>query len=77
MEKIKKMGDGECCPEGEICEEPSVEPPVELTPEERVERSKQYVNPYEIPYVPSAHVQELMARKKKRDKKLKIVQKNK
>ena len=77
MEKIKKMGDGECCPEGEICEEPSVEPPVELTPEERVERSKQYVNPYEIPYVQSDHVKELIAKAEKKEQKLKIVQKRK
>ena len=77
MEKIKKMGDGECCPEGEICEEPTVEPPVELTPEERVARSKQYVNPYEIPYVQSDHVKELIARAEKKEQKLKIVQKRK
>jgi hypothetical protein len=77
MEKIKKMGDGECCPEGEICEEPTVEPTVELTPEERVARSKQYVNPYEIPYVQSDHVKELIARAEKKEQKLKIVQKRK
>jgi hypothetical protein len=77
MEKIKKMGDGECCPEGEICEEPEVEPSVELTPEERVARSKQYVNPYEIPYVPSSHVKELIERANKKEQKLKIVQKRK
>jgi len=59
----------ECCPDGEPCEEPVVE---EAKPEE-----VEYTNPYEIPYVPSAHVQELMARKNKRDKKLKIVQKKK
>ena len=66
MEKNKKMGDGVCCPEGEICEEP------------KVEEVKYPPNPMEIPYVPSSHVQDLMARKKKRDKeKLKIVQKQK
>tara|TARA_B100000809_G_scaffold167865_1_gene165231 strand:- start:262 stop:459 length:198 start_codon:yes stop_codon:yes gene_type:complete len=59
----------ECCPVGEPCEEPVVE---EVKPEE-----VKHVNPYEIPYVPSSHVQELIARKKKRDKKLKIVQKKK
>jgi hypothetical protein len=52
----------ECCPDGEPCEEPE---------------EVKHVNPYEIPYVPSSHVQKLMARKKKRDKKLKIVQKQK
>lgn len=57
----------ECCLEGEICEEPVIEEPEEV----------KHVNPYEIPYVPSSHVQKLMARKKKRDKKLKIVQKQK
>jgi len=78
MEKNQKMGDGECCPEGEICEEEvPVETPIELTPEERVERSKQYVNPYEIPYVQSDHVKELIARANKKEKKLKIVQKRK
>ena len=66
MEKKQKMGDGVCCPVGEICEEPAVE-------------EVKHVNPYEIPYVPSSHVQELMARRKARDKeeKLKIVQKKK
>ena len=86
MEKNQKMGDGVCCPEGEICEEPTEEggvapgdgiEKVELTPEERVERSKQYVNPYEVPYVQSDHVKELIARaeKKERNERLKIVQK--
>ena len=80
MEKNQKMGDGECCPEGEICEEEEVPvetPIVELTPEERMERSKQYVNPYEIPYVQSDHVKELIARAEKKEQKLKIVQKRK
>ena len=68
MEKTKKMGDGICCPVGEECPEPK--PILPQVPE------TDYVNPYEIPYVPSSHVQELMAKKNKRDKeKLKIVQK--
>lgn len=86
MEKKQKMGDGVCCPEGEICEEPTegggVAPgdgieKVELTPEQRMERSKQYVNPYEIPYVQSDHVKDLIARAeaKERNERLKIVQK--
>lgn len=60
----------ECCPPGESCEVP-------VEKEVKLEEIK-HVNPYEIPYVPSSHVQELMARRKKRDKeKLKIVQKKK
>ena len=70
MEKNKNKENEECCPTDEPCEEPVVE---ETPPEINVE----YTNPMEIPYVPSSHVQELIARKKKRDKKLKIVQKKK
>ena len=58
----------ECCPDDESCEVPVVE-------EEKQIEKVEYTNPYEIPYIPSSHVQELMARKKKIDKKLKIVQK--
>ena len=66
MEKNKNTE--ECCPVGEPCEEPVVE-------EAKLEEVE-YTNPMEIPYIPSSHVQELIAKKKKRDKeKLKIVQK--
>ena len=69
MEKTKKMGDGICCPVGEECPEPAVL-------EEKQIDKVEYTNPYEIPYVPSSHLQDLIAKKKKRDKaKLKIVQK--
>jgi len=69
MEKIKKMGDGVCCPVGEEC--PETEPILPQVPE------VEHVNPYEVPYIPSSHVQELIARKEKKDKNLKIVQKQK
>jgi hypothetical protein len=81
MEKIKKMGDGVCCPVGEICEEPEAEDEAKLDrllAEKGIKVDREYVNPYEIPYVPSSHVQDLMARAKaKEEKKLKIVQKQK
>ena len=65
----KKMGDGICCPVGEECPEP------EVLEEKQIDKVE-YTNPYEIPYVPSSHLQDLIAKKKKRDKaKLKIVQK--
>tara|TARA_B100001179_G_C18223870_1_gene246968 strand:+ start:119 stop:361 length:243 start_codon:yes stop_codon:yes gene_type:complete len=78
MEKIKKMGDGVCCPVGEICEEPETEEQKmdKMMAERGIKVDREYVNPMEIPYVPSSHVQELMARAKAKDKaKLKIVQK--
>jgi hypothetical protein len=79
MEKIKKLGDGVCCPVGEICEEPESEAKLDrLLAEKGIKVDRGYVNPYEIPYVPSSHVQDLMARAKaKEEKKLKIVQKQK
>ena len=55
----------ECCPEGEPCEVPVIE---EAEPEE-----VKHVNPYEVPYIPSSHVQKLIAKKKARDKKLKRI----
>jgi hypothetical protein len=48
--------------EKENCEVPIIE-----EEEEEVE----HVNPYEVPYIPSSHVQKLIARKKARDKRLK------
>ena len=66
MEKIKNIE--ECCPVGVPRKEPVVE-------ESKLEEVK-YTNPMEVPYIPSSHVQDLIAKKKKRDKeKLKIVQK--
>ena len=78
MEKIKKMGDGECCPVGEICEEPETQEEKldKMLAERGVKVDREYVNPLAIPYVESSHLKELIAKEKKRDKeKLKIVQK--
>jgi hypothetical protein len=50
----------ECCPDGESCEEPKVE--IEKTKEVK------YVNPMEIPYVPSSRLTKLIAKKNKRDR---------
>ena len=51
--------------EKENCEVPIIEE----------EKEEEHVNPYEVPYIPSSHVQKLMARKKARDERLKIEQK--
>ena len=77
MKKIKKMGDGECCPVGEICEEPESEEEKldKMLAERGIKVDRDYVNPLAIPYVQSDHLKELMARKNKKDKNLKIVQK--
>ena len=63
----KKMGDGICCPVGEICEEKSAE--------DGVTEDKEYVNPFAVPYVQSEHLRELIAKKARKDEKLKVVQK--
>jgi len=63
----KKMGDGICCPVGEICEEESAE--------DGVTEDKEYVNPFAVPYVQSEHLRELIAKKARKDEKLKVVQK--
>jgi hypothetical protein len=52
--------------EKENCEVPIIE---------EEEEEVKHVNPYEVPYIPSSHVQKLMARKKARDERLKIEQK--
>ena len=57
----KKMGDGICCPVGEICEEP--------------EEKEEYVNPYAVPYVQSEHLMDLIAKKARKEEKVKVVQK--
>ena len=77
MEKIKKMGDGVCCPVGEICEEPESEEEKmdKMMAERGIKVDREFVNPMAIPYVPSSHVRELMARANAKEKKLKIVQK--
>jgi hypothetical protein len=77
MEKIVKMGDGECCPEGEICEEPeSDEAKMDKRLAERgIKIDRDYINPLAVPYVQSDHLKELIAKKEKKDEKLKIVQK--
>ena len=80
MEKIKKIGDGVCCPVGEICEEPKTEEEKldKMLAERGIKVDREYVNPLAVPYVPSSHVQDLMARAKAKEKnKLKIVQKKK
>jgi len=75
MEKNQKMGDGECCPEGEICEVEEVKP--EIDPIDVKNATQHYVNPMAVPYTQSEHLKELIAKKKERDEnaRLKIVQK--
>ena len=78
MKKIKKMGDGVCCPVGEICEEPESEEEKldKMMAERGIKVDREYVNPLAVPYVQSPHLKELIAAKKAKDKaKLKIVQK--
>lgn len=58
----KKIGDGICCPVGQVCEEPE-------------EEEKEYVNPYAVPYVQSEHLRELIAKKARKEEKVKVVQK--
>jgi hypothetical protein len=62
MEKIKKIGDGICCPVGAICPEEGEEP-------------EEYVNPFAVPYVQSEHLRELIAKKTRQEQKVKVVQK--
>ena len=66
------MGDGVCCPEGEICEEST---DGGVAPGDGIDEEKEYVNPYAVPYVQSEHLRDLIAKKEKKDQKPKIVQK--
>jgi len=69
----KKIGDGICCPVGEICEEESTGGGV--ADGDGVTEDKEYVNPFAVPYVQSEHLRELIAKKARKDEKVKVVQK--